>query len=62
MRAGYTSVGIGPMWVQRFDEEGLKRPDDRPCCEWRPTHSPEARYALISLALQKPQLLRHLSK
>lgn len=57
LRAGYKSVGMGPMWVQRFNEEGLSGLDDRPRSGRRPTHPPEVRSALIGLALQKPRSL-----
>jgi len=57
LRAGYKSVGMGPMWVERFNAEGLSGLEDRPRCGRRPTHPPEVRSALISLALQKPRSL-----
>jgi transposase len=56
-RVGYRSVGMGPMWVQRFNEEGLAGLEDRPRSGRKPTHSQEVRSALISLALQKPRSL-----
>jgi len=57
LRAGYRSEGIGPMWVKRFNEEGLAGLEDRPRSGRKPTHSREVRSALISLALQKPRSL-----
>ena len=57
LRAGYKSVGMGPMWVERFNAAGVSELDDRPRCGRRPTHPPEVRSALISLAFQKPQSL-----
>jgi len=57
LRAGYRSEGIGPMWVKRFNEEGLAGLEDRPRSGRKPTHSQEVRSALISLALQKPRSL-----
>jgi len=57
LRAGYKSVGMGPMWVKRFNAEGLSGLDDQPRCGRKPTHPPEVRSALISLALQKPRSL-----
>lgn len=57
LRAGYKRVGMGPMWVKRFNEQGLSGLDDRPRSGRRPTHPPEVRSALISLALQKPRSL-----
>ena len=57
LRVGYRSVGIGPMWVKRFNEQGLAGLEDRPRSGRKPTHSQEVRSALISLALQKPRSL-----
>lgn len=57
LRAGYKSAGMGPMWVKRFNEEGIAGLEDRPRSGRRPTHPPEVRSALISLALQKPRSL-----
>jgi hypothetical protein len=50
LRAGYKSVGMGPMWVKRFNAEGLSGLDDQPRCGRKPTHPPAVRSALISLA------------
>jgi hypothetical protein len=57
LRAGSKSVGMGPMWVERFNAKSLSGLDDRPRSGRRPTHPPEVRSALISLALQKPRSL-----
>ena len=57
VRAGYTSVGAGPMWVKRFNEEGLAGLEDRFRSGRKATHSREVRSAMISLALQKPRSL-----
>ena len=57
LRAGYRSIGVGPMWVKRFNQEGLAGLEDRPRSGRKPTHSQEVRSALISLALQKPRSL-----
>jgi transposase len=57
LRAGYKSIGIGPMWVKRFNEEGVAGLEDRPRSGRKPTHSQEVRSALISLALHKPRSL-----
>lgn len=57
LQAGYKSLGMGPMWVKRFNEEGMAGLEDRPRSGRRPTHPPEVRSALISLALQKPRSL-----
>ena len=55
--AGYKSDATGPMWVKRFNKEGLAGLQDRPRSGRKPTHSREVRSALISLALQKPRSL-----
>jgi len=57
LRAGFKSNATGPMWVKRFNEEGLAGLQDRPRPGRKPTHSQEVRSALISLALQKPRSL-----
>ena len=57
LRAGFKSNAIGPMWVKRFNGEGLAGLHDRPRPGRKPTHSQEVRSALISLALQKPRSL-----
>ena len=55
--AGFKSNAMGPMWVKRFNEEGLSGLEDRPRPGRKPVHSQEVRGALISLALQKPRSL-----
>ena len=55
LRVGYRSIGVGPMWVQRFNAEGIAGLEDRPRTGRKPTHSQEVRSALINLALQKPR-------
>ena len=57
LRAGYKSIGMGPMWVKRFNQEGVAGLEDRARSGRKPTHSQEVRSALISLALQKPRSL-----
>jgi transposase len=57
LRAGFRGDATGPMWVKRFNEEGLAGLQDRPRSGRRPIHSQEVRSALISLALQKPRSL-----
>jgi transposase len=54
-RAGFHSSGAGPMWVKRFNAEGLPGLEDRPRSGHPPTHSQEVRSALVSLALQTPR-------
>lgn len=56
MRVGF-SRPIGPIWVRRFNEEGVAGLQDRPREGRPPTHNEEVRSALISLALQKPSSL-----
>lgn len=55
--AGFKSNASGPLWVKRFNREGLKGLEDRPRPGRVPLHSQEVRGALISLALQKPRSL-----
>ena len=55
--AGLKSSSMGPMWVKRFNEEGLAGLEDRARPGRPPIHSQEVRGSLISLALQKPRSL-----
>jgi transposase len=55
--AGFKSNVIGPIWVKRFNEEGLAGLEDKPRPGRPPDHSQEIRGALISLALRKPRSL-----
>ena len=55
--AGFKSNAIGPIWVKRFNDEGLSGLEDRPGPGRTPIHSQEVRGSLISLALQKPRSL-----
>lgn len=57
MRVGFRSNAMGPMWVKRFNAEGVAGLEDRPRSGRKPTHGPEVRGALISLAIQKPRSL-----
>ena len=57
LQMGYKSDVVGPMWVRRFNEEGLAGLEDRPRPGRKPTHSQEVRSSLINLALQKPRTL-----
>jgi len=56
-KAGFKSSAIGPLWVKRFNEDGLAGLEDRPRPGRKPVHSEAVRSALISLALQKPRSL-----
>ena len=55
--AGFKSNAMGPMWVKRFNAEGVAGLADRPRPGRPPDHSQEVRGALIGLALQKPRSL-----
>jgi transposase len=55
--AGFRSPVMAPIWVARFNEEGLAGLQDRHRSGRRPTHSQAVRSALIDLALQKPRSL-----
>ena len=57
LQAGFKSNAMGPIWVKRFNEEGLAGLQDRPRPGRKPIHSQAVRGALISLALQKPRSL-----
>ena len=50
LQAGFGSEVMGPFWVQRFNAEGRPGLQDRPRRGRKPTHAPEVRSALISLA------------
>lgn len=55
--AGFKSTAVGPIWVKRFNEEGLAGLEDKPRPGRTPVHNQEVRGALISFALQKPRSL-----
>ena len=55
LRAGFRSPQMGPMWVRRFNTEGISGLVDRERPGRLPRHGPEVRQALIELALQKPR-------
>jgi len=57
LRVGFRTADAGPLWVRRFNEEGVKGLQDRPRSGRKPTHGVEVRSALIDLALQKPRSL-----
>ena len=57
LQAGFKSNVVGPVWVKRFNQEGVPGLHDRPRPGRSPTHSEEVRSALIDLALQKPRSL-----
>lgn len=55
-RAG-VSGRTGCIWVKRFNTGGLEVLEDAPRAGRPPTHPPEVRSALVSLAVQKPRSL-----
>ena len=57
LQAGFKSKQMGPEWVRRFNEHGLKGLEDQPRPGRKPIHAPEVRSALINLATQKPKSL-----
>ena len=57
LKAGYSSVVTGPVWVRRFNEKGLAGLEDQPRPGRKPTHSQEVHSQLVSLAIQKPRSL-----
>ena len=57
LRAGYSSLQVGPLWVKRFNAEGIAGLEDRARPGRAPTYGEDVRSALIGLALQKPNSL-----
>lgn len=57
LQAGFKSKQMGPEWVRRFNAGGVNGLEDQPRPGRKPTHGPEVRSALISLATQKPKSL-----
>jgi len=56
-KVGFSGMQYGITWVKRFNEEGLAGLEDKPKAGRPPTHGPEVRSELLSLALQKPDTL-----
>ena len=56
-KAGYASVVTGPLWVRRFNEQGLAGLEDQSRPGRHPIHDQEVHSQLISLATQKPNSL-----
>jgi transposase len=56
-KAGYASVVTGPLWVRRFNEQGIAGLEDQPRPGRQPTYDQEVHSQLISLATQKPKTL-----
>jgi transposase len=57
LKAGFASVVTGPVWVRRFNEEGISGLEDQPRRGRKPTHGQEVHGQLVSLATQKPKTL-----
>ena len=55
LRAGFRSPQMGPIWVRRFNAEGITGLGDRERPGRAPVHGPEIKQALVTLALQKPR-------
>lgn len=55
--AGYKSDLSGPLWVNRFNQQGLAGLEDEPRPGHPRVHPEETRSKLVSLALQKPRTL-----
>lgn len=51
------SVPMGPLWVKRFNEEGVAGLDDRPRSGKPAIHTEKEHSQVINLALQKPRTL-----
>lgn len=56
-QVGFSSDGAGPLWVRRFNEEGIAGLEDKPRPGAPATHTEEVRSRVIDLALQKPASL-----
>ena len=57
LQAGFKSKQMGPEWIRRFNEHGLKGLEDQPRPGRKPIHAPSVRSALVSLVTQKPKSL-----
>jgi transposase len=57
LKAGFASVVSGPVWVRRFNEQGLAGLGDQPRRGRQPIHGQEVHSQLVSLATQKPTSL-----
>jgi transposase len=56
-QVGFGSDASGPMWVRRFNAEGIAGLEDKPRSGAPVTHTEEVRSQVIDLALQKPSAL-----
>ena len=54
LKAGFASAVSGPVWVRRFNEQGISGLEDQPRRGRKPIHGQEVHSQLISLAIQKP--------
>jgi transposase len=56
-KVGYASVVTRPVWMRRFNEQGLAGLEDQPRPGRQPTHAQAVHSQLISWAIQKPRTL-----
>jgi transposase len=56
-QVGFGSDAAGPMWVRRFNAEGIAGLEDKPRSGAPVTHTETVRSQVINLALQKPTSL-----
>jgi len=56
-QVGFGSDSAGPLWVRRFNAEGMAGLEDRPRPGAPVTHTEKVRSQVIDLALQKPPSL-----
>lgn len=57
LKAGFASVVSGPVWVRRFNEQGMAGLEDQPRRGRKPTHGQAVHSQLVSLATRKPKSL-----
>ena len=57
LKAGFRSTSMGPEWVKRFNEKGLKGLEDQLHPGRKRIHPPTVRCSLIELVTQKPDCL-----
>ncbi|MGD8750839.1 MAG: helix-turn-helix domain-containing protein [Anaerolineales bacterium] len=57
LRANFKSLGAGPTWVKRFNQEGIAGLRDRPRAGRDPIHGQEVWNTLAGLAIQNPDAL-----
>jgi transposase len=57
LEVGFKSNASGPIWVKRFNREGVAGLEDKPRSGKPVTHTEEVRSRVIDLAVQKPRSL-----